>query len=375
MQTQGIQVTRLPTSASESTAQDDAHSTLHIYPHKDRHTHIKPTKDLSKESSWGKAARKARKEHKENGNVLEVSESADGEGAFFLHSPYLAFHDPPKVLYMGADRNATPIMLIHGGAFWRKYKLQLGSSIGTPGVIDPRGVVCWKHNGGDKHDLKADDKKLKGYKVRTWRLWGETGKAYVHGTKANRKAGIRPDPDVLDDLGYGEDGEIIEPARAEEVVYLKWERPFSRHTRRYHFQYAGVDFYWKGTGTVKKSGSCGFFVRFNHLKLVAKIPVAAASKKDRPEVCLAKYTCSLSGGKCGKLDIFDTALLRLAEEYVQPIGEIGIEQEEAVKIARLKKTLLYQIVIATGLCMVSAEKEKRKAVWEWLQEAGEGAGG
>jgi hypothetical protein len=50
-------------------------------------------------------------------------------------------------------------------------------------VVDPRGVVGWRHHGGDKGALKDDDRKLKGYKTRTRRLWGETGKEYVHDVK------------------------------------------------------------------------------------------------------------------------------------------------------------------------------------------------
>lgn len=368
-----VQITRLPDS--DIPVHDARRTTYHIYDVKQKHRRIQTVVDIKKESplsTEGRKARKARKEAKKTGVVIELETSGDVDDAFFLHSPYVAFHGPPKVLYAGQDKHATPAILIHGSAFWRRYTLQYGDSIATPGVLDPRGVVCWKHNGGDKKALKADARRLKGYKVRTWRLWGETGKAYVHQVKANRKARIGPDPDVLVDPTTGE---IEQPILADGVVYLKWERPFSRHTRRYHFEFGGIDFSWKGTGSVEKSKHCGFCLRFAHLKLVAKLPTDGTNQKDRDEVCLALYVCSMNKKKCGRLEIFDNALLRLTEDYLEPVGEIGVAEEEAEKVKRLKKTMLYKIVIATAMCMIAGEKEKREMVYEWLQEAGEGAGG
>lgn len=133
---------------------------------------------------------------------------------------------------MGSSKHtAHPSVLIYDGCFWKEYKLQLLQS--APSVIDPRGVVAWRHNGGDKKALKLDDHKLKGYKVRTWRLWGETGEDYVHSVKATRKTGRGLDPDVIDRLSVKSRG----PATADEMIYLRWMSPLSRQTRCYHFQH------------------------------------------------------------------------------------------------------------------------------------------
>jgi hypothetical protein len=323
-----------------------------------------------------KAKRKEKKERMDSG-LPRIDPDDD---AFFLHRPYLAFHVPPRVLYMGnSKRNAKPVVLIHEGCFWREYKLQLGPSISKPGVLDPRGVVAWRHNGGDEKALKADDHKLKGYKVRTWRLWGETGKEYVHTVKANRDAGEGLDPVVLEEPGFKPE----RPATAEEVVYLRWMSPLSRHTRCYHFQYAGIDFYWKGTGSVKETRFCGFFLRFNHLKLVAKLPGAKSEKEKEPtEVILGTYTSSVAKMKNGTLEFDDAAILRLIDEnapfmLARPsAGEQLTEEEtEVARALRLRRSTMYQVFVATAMCMIKAEKEKRHTLLDLVINAAEQGGG
>ena len=222
-----------------------------------------------------KATRKEKKERVDAG----VPSVEPDDNAFFLHRPYLAFHVPPRVLYIGNSKHtAQPAILIHEGCFWTEYKLQLLPSI--TGILDPRGVAPWRHNGGDKKALKHDDHKLKGYKVRPWRLWGEAGKDYVRSVKNIRKTGEGQDPDVITTTN----GKSEEPATADEVVYLRWKNPLSRHTRCYQFQYAGIEFFWKGTGFVKESRTCGVLLRFNHLKLVTRLPGTEEKKEERVEV-------------------------------------------------------------------------------------------
>jgi hypothetical protein len=380
-----LELTRLPTEEDDDLLSGtNPRSIFHIYSKHNVHKCLSPTVDRTKERWSGPTAkdqkekRKQKQERKASGQPLVDID----DNAFFLHRPYLAFHVPPRVLYVGNSKRGTkPAVLIHEGCFWKEYKLQLGPSIAKPGVIDPRGVVAWKHNGGDKKALKADDRKLKGYKVRNWRLWGEHGKDYVHSVRDHRKAGEGPDPDVLDN-------DCASPERADEVVYLRWTSPFSRQTRRYHFQYAGIDFYWKGTGTVKEPKRCGGLLRFNHLKLVAQIPADGDEKEQhRPGVCLGKYTCSVACRKNGVLDIFDTAILRLVEEYAPSMlakdpfddqaegGRASIEEDQNSKLLRVKRTTLYQVIIATATCMIITEKEKRHTLLDFILQAGEGGGG
>lgn len=389
----------LSTTNSETPLQHDAvRSTYHIYRKGEQNACISPTINASKERWWGptvkeqKASRKLKKleaaRRKEDGYTDSTHESgpetdiSQGTDAFFVHTPYLSFHDPPRVLYIGNSRHTEPAILIHSQFMWRTYKLQMGPSIATPGLLDPRGVVCWRHNGGDKKALKTDDRKLKGYKVSSWRLWGETGKDYVHNIKAMRKAGKGPDPDIIEDEVAAKKAAI----RADEVVYLKWTSPFSRNTRRYHFKYANIDFYWKGTGTVKETRRCGMWCHFNHLKLVAELPTSKGDTGPRPEVCLAKYTSSIAQSKFGTLEVFDGAVWRLAFEHIPlllaqnhnsgPIANRTASENAVAEVTWIKQTSLYRVIVATAMCMVYSENQKRETIRKVIEAAAtEGGGG
>jgi hypothetical protein len=375
-----LNITRIPT---EATLQPEKgiipRSVYHVYEKHECHKSISPVVDPTKERWSGpsrkeqKAKRLRKQERKDSG--LPPVEPDDT--AFFMHRPYLAFHAPPRVLYTGNSKyTAKPAVLIHDGCFWTKYKLQLGPSISQPGVIDPRGVVAWRHNGGDKKALKADDHKLKGYKVRGWRLWGETGKAYVHAVKAKRETGKGPDPDVL---GV-EDSESERPAVAEDVVCLRWLNPLSRHTRCYHFHYMGIDFYWKGTASVSESRACGLLLRFNHLKLVARLPFMDGKEHEQDELCLGKYTCSIASQKNGTLEFFDVAILHLIDEHAPSMLQLSSEKKqleedaETERALRVRKSTLYQVFVATAMCMIRSEKEKRHKLLELLAAIAEGGG-
>jgi len=355
----------------------DAKSIFHIYEKHQCHKSITPVLDPTLERRSGptiKEQKATRKEKKERRDAGLPSVKPD-DNAFFLHRPYLAFHVPPHVLYTGSSKHtAQPAILIHEGCFWKEYKVQLLPS--TPGILDPRGVVPWRHNGGDKKALKGDHHKLKGYKVRTWRLWGETGKGYIHCVRNIRKTGEGRDPDVITMTN----GKSEEPATAEEVVYLRWKNPLSCRTRCYYFQYAGIDFSWKGTGTVKESRTCGVLLRFNHLKLVARLPVAEEKKEKRNQVCLGVYTSSVVSRKSGTLEFFDAAILRLINENAPEMllrNEEGAEEEEteSTRILRMKRSRIYQVFVATAMCMIKSEKEKRHTLLDLLVDVAEGGAG
>jgi hypothetical protein len=366
------------------------HSTYHIYAKKECHKLLSTVIDTTKERRSGPTVKqlkaiRAEKNHRKASGLPSIEPD---DTAFFIHRPYLAFHVPPRVLYTGNSKRGTkPAVLIHEGCFWRSYKLQVGPSIGQPGVLDPRGVVAWKHNGGDKKALKADEHKLKGYKVRTWRLWGETGKEYVHEVKRNREAGEGSDPDVLDlpkDSTPSKElkEKSFSSAVADEVVHLRWTSPLSRQTRCYHFHYRGIEFQWKGTGTVKESRRCGLLLRFNHLKLVAKLPLVGEDKtQDQLEMCLGKFTSSVAKFKSGTLELYDAAIVRLCEEHMpsmlagDPFGDgVGEIEGRDEKVQRLKKSTLYQVFVATAMCMIKSEKEKRHTVLDFIGHASEGGG-
>jgi hypothetical protein len=364
-----IEIIRVPTANSSSSP---THTTYHIYHEKYRHAIISTSPDPRKDRIFSPSLsdQKARRTSKK---FRLPSALPPDETAFFLHKPYLTLHNPPSGLYAGPH----PTILIHSGCLWRSYTLQLIPSLATPGILDPRGVVCWKHNGGSKKTLQQNEKLLKGYKVRTWRLWSESGKEYVHTIRKLRRGGGKngeQDPDIIPPSPKNT------PAYATEIVHLHWSSPFSFHTRQYHFSFRGTTFSWKGTGTVNESRRCGMFLRFNHLKLVARVP----AEKGEHEVCLGKYTSSIAKKKSGVLELFDGAVVRFAEEHALGLleecldgesEERVVEDDIDVKIAKLKKSALYQVIVATALCMIASEKEKRHTLIDILVEAASQGGG
>jgi hypothetical protein len=98
---------------------------------------------------------------------------------------------------------------------------------------------------------------------------------------------------------------------------------------------------------------------------------------------LGKYTSSVAAKKSGKLDLYDGAILKLIEEYAphllarDPLDTQAKSEaeDEASKIVRMKRTSLYYVIVATGMCMINGEKEKREAVIEAITLAGEGGAG
>jgi hypothetical protein len=122
------------------------------------------------------------------------------------------------------------------------------------------------------------------------------------------------------------------------------------------------------------------FLRFNHLKLVAKVP-----EENGHEVCLGKYTSSVARKKSGVLELFDGAMVRFGEEYSLGLleresddgeTEYGVvEGNGEEKRARLKKSMWYQVIVATAVCMIASEKEKRHTLIDILMHAAEGGGG
>ncbi|OCL07550.1 hypothetical protein AOQ84DRAFT_354894, partial [Glonium stellatum] len=162
--------------------------------------------------------------------------------------------------------------------------------------------------------------------------------------------------------------------------------PFSRDPRRYRFRYAGVEFCWKGTGTVRESRACGFWLR------VARVPVDGLGGDgekeggfvERREVCLGKYTSSMAAKKYGMLELFDAAIWRLAVEYIRGYAhelpavedeKAGCEEELRRGLDTLRSTRLYHVIVGTAVCMIIGEKEKRETLRRILELlASEGGG-
>ena len=183
---------------------------------------------------------------------------------------------------------------------------------------------------------------------------------------------------------------VEEKVTADEVVHLRWHNPLSKQTRTYVFEFRGIEFQWKGTGTVRESKKCGWMLRFCHLKLVARVPLGVVEKTEQMEetgeVCLGKYTSSIAAEKSGTLEVFDEAVLGFVEEYIPSLlgetdstaGEESVAGEEEDRIKTLKNGMFYQLIVATVICMANAEKEKRHTLIDLvvgiLENAGNGGG-
>jgi hypothetical protein len=294
---------------------------------------------------------------------------------YYVHQPFLSFHSPPRTLRHGATKTSPTICLIKNSWLWRSWKLQFGKRLADHDVVDPRGVVNLIHDAPKK---EFGEKGVKGYKVRSWRLWCESGKAYHHKINAHMnwlsKASTISPPSMQSN---SDKKHIID-----EVIHFKWQSPFSTKTRQYQFTYAGIEFSWKGTGTVKESRTCGFMLHFNHLKLIARVPLngsfgelksleapqhenAAAPFRD---FCLGKYTSSLGNHKAGMLDLYDPAIHRLLISYILPNNDSNIWVD-------VKRTRLYDIIVSTAICMIVGEQQKRKTLRKILEIAASEGGG
>ena len=313
--------------------------------------------------------------------------------SFFVHKPYVSFHHTPRTLRRGPTKESPAVCLVQNSWFWRRWGLQFGEKLRH--AVDPRGVIPEEYASDSIGNSRIGDSqttKLKGYKVRSWRLWGESGKDYHRKVNADRKAGTSSD-----------EARLFKPLKqplVDEEVHFWWHSPFTHKTRHYNFTYAGLEFYWKGTGTVKESRTCGFWLRFHHVKLCVRVPIVATfdsangnapvkrtvtrgsflsrfSSKNAGfrEVCLAKYTSSLAATKAGTLDIYDDVLHRLMVEGVIPVADEGTrrELEEAGPVG-VKGFRLYEVIVATAMCMVIAEWQKRMLLLV-LIELGGSAGG
>ena len=252
-----------------------------------------------------------------------------------------------------------------------------GVSLNAPGVVDPRGVIASR------------------YPLRPFGLLGETGREYIRQQRRRHGSAASPIDNGVSALAAAERGaeppEHLTPLGPQLV--LSWNGWL---TREYVFRYAHIDFKWKGTGTVRDERRFwGPWRRYNHLKLVAALPLVPPSEPESSvtsslkhhclghhgcpsgaletggkgqgegervvHVTLAKYTNLWGDRKLGRLAVFEAGL-----EHCFP------DPQDAVARDRLR-----HIVIATAFCMLQGEREKRETlrkVAEILIGAGENGG-
>ncbi|KAJ5118051.1 hypothetical protein N7526_011074 [Penicillium atrosanguineum] len=235
-----------------------------------------------------------------------------------------------------------------------------------PDIIDPRGVVSWEHRFRPDNRTSQDIHALKGYRVRSWRIWGETGKRYHRMVNAQRK--------TLKEKGEEEE-EKVQPAGAEEVIRLKWSSPLM-NARRYHFLYAGITFFWEGTRDLHVNEKWSRrLMPLNHLKLIAELPGGE-------RLFLAQFTSDFSSKKFGRLWVIDSAVSKLLE-IVDPFqgpddsgSVVGFKSQPQSINLRESRFRFNEIILATAMCMVIGEWQKRLTLWFiviLIAESGKGA--
>jgi hypothetical protein len=368
-------------------------STYYVYHEGEKHFSLLPTRKPPQEKKARKNEHRKQHDDDESVNFETVviadrkandyeKTPVDAENAqgYFVHQPYVSFHKPPRTLRRGTTKDAPPICLMHNSTCWKKWKLQFAEGLAS--VIDERGVVREEYNDDPEN---KDDKALKGYKVRSWRLWGESGKKYHREVNSRRnqaeqrQENVKEDWDTISTTSLPIDSYVPTLRGVQEVVYLSWMSPLSKDTRCYHFRYAGLDFYWKGTHIESDGVYSGVFLRHNHLKLIVQIPKCHYTQQSDGEernysesgLCLAKYTSSINPEMAGTLEIFESAASVLQDyipfdDNVEPVG---------LKTGSFKRLSICEILLATAVCMIIGEYQKRmwvKGVFWGLVGAGVG---
>lgn len=338
-------------------------TTYHLYRDGSEHILISPEKQ-------SKDTRKARK-----GNPKDaVDTTAHPQGSFYMHRPYLSFHNAPRTLRHGGAKTGAPICIINDSPLWGRWNLQFGEEE-LAQALDPRGVVAWESRSNANNSRKNDDTALKGYRVRRWRLWGESGKAYHREVNAARKQD-KPVLQQSSDKGSStscteDEGETRGPVRAAYASSLNWVSPVSSRTRWYQLTHDGVDLVWKGTRDLRRGQSMRrWFMPFHHLKLVARLPPLFVGDCDS-EVLLAQYSSSWGSEKRGSLVIFDEVVSRIFDRGRSLSESSGLrERQRAGHLERV-----YELILTTALCMVIGEEQKRMVLVAILTLLADGAGG
>ncbi|KAI9925061.1 hypothetical protein MW887_006469 [Aspergillus wentii] len=298
--------------------------------------------------------------------IHQIASPHSAKDTYFIHVPFLAFHNPARTLRRGGSKSCEPICLINDDWFWKRWNIQFGDDIGK--ALDRRGVVRWENRSNRDNSLD-DDCALKGYKVRSWRAWYESGKYYHRDVNEKRK---RRNLNKSEDEKRKEDEEEHIPMRAEQAVNLSWESPFSVNTRCYQFRFGNIDFAWKGTSDVPADKKLRDWLPLTHLKLVAMVPVVPAydakpseveGHQETREVLLAQYTSSFGSQQYGSLITFDSEISKLLHEFGLDRTAHTKQDPWACQSGDLHLTRFYDVIIATGMCMIMGEWEKRQTVF------------
>ncbi|KAJ5817293.1 hypothetical protein N7447_009526 [Penicillium robsamsonii] len=368
----------------EALSKQHSLSVWHVYHKGDEHISITPFLNPKKETGFNKRP----------AGYSNTRDRDNETDSYFVHHPTLLLHDAPRTLRR-RNKNGAPICLIKCGAFWRNWTIQFSDNLKD--VIDPRGVVRWECRSNPNNTTLNDDHALKGYKVRTWRVWGESGKDYHRQVNARRKVekgefangkkkatALPGAPVEMGNIGNVTEARkqglkysqtehpspaphtpILQPAVAEEAVRLNWSSPLSLNPRRYRFEYANIKFSWEGTRDIHPDNKLArWLMPFSHLKLIARLPGIESE-----DVFVGQYTPSFACRKFGQLWIFNSTVSKLLD------GEHSFtltQQAAASELRDVRETRLYELIMTTAVCMIIGERKKRHTLLLLLTIAAEG---
>ena len=204
-----------------------------------------------------------------------------------------------------------------------------------------------------------------------------------------------------------------QPVDPSKLTQLKWADPLSKKTRQYTFTHGPLTFHWKGTSTVRSTRPFKAWCRYNHLKLVAEIPTPARSSADakapasappsppplRHTLVLATYVSDADPTKPGTLTLRDDAIADVWRAFIVPSGGAAaaatpLDGQARIAADRLrgdvfaygggrgrggadadvKDSRFWDVIVATGLCMIFGEWQKRETIRQIIQTLASGAG-
>ncbi|KAJ5371727.1 hypothetical protein N7517_003733, partial [Penicillium concentricum] len=220
--------------------------------------------------------------------------------------------------------------MCHCGGFWRNWTIQSGDNLQD--VIDPRGVVEWECRSNPNNTTLNDDRALKGYKVRTWRVWGESGKEYHRQVNARGKA---------------EKGEFADRKKKGKALD---DAPVEIENMENVTEVGKHDLEYSQTGCSSPPYSAA-----PHTAILQPAVAKEAVRIRQHRVFTPSFVCR----KFGQLWIFDSAVSKLLDEDHSPAWN---EQAAASELRNVRKTRLYELIMTTAMCMIIGEREKRNTL-------------
>jgi len=402
-------------SSSGSILKEPKCTVYHIYQQKSRRHYIATTKLRPKKKwkwCWSKGGggcglfrRKARISEKEQAEAIEKGlmsatsnagielpeerwdtvdfppeyttgkqpEEEEEEEGYFWHQPFgLKKRKLKKVRTFRkgvTKKNSTILAEIPGVWFWKRWD------------------IIWRESDENAGRLQ--------HAAKSWSMPTEQGKLSINSENSKDKKKKK------------KNGKL--PVDPSKLTQLKWASPLSKKTRQYTFTHGPLTFHWKGTSTVQSTRAFKAWCRYNHLKLVAEIPspapAARSSDAKAPAspplpthhtLVLASYVSDANPNKPGTLTLRDDAIASVWRAFIAPwegttgagagaaatpldgqrgnVFAYGAGGGGGADDGDVKDSRFWDAIVATGLCMIFGEWQKRETIRQIIQALASGAG-